>query len=105
MPGKVTKAHQKYEEQCSQCHDRSNSSRQTQLCLGCHKDVAADVSARRNYHGRLPGIESAQCHACHTEHLGRGGDIVKMSREQFDHTQTEFPLTGAHAALDCAACH
>ncbi|MBS0419514.1 MAG: hypothetical protein JSR66_17520 [Proteobacteria bacterium] len=105
MPGKLTSAHQKYEEQCSQCHDRSNSARQTQLCLDCHKEVAADVAARNNYHGRLPGIGSTQCHACHTEHLGRNGDIVKLSREQFDHSLTEFPLTGAHVGIDCAGCH
>src|SRR3569833_1817615 len=105
MPGKLTSAHQKYEEQCSQCHDRSTSSQQTLLCLDCHKDVAVDVSTRKNFHDRLPGMATTQCHACHTEHQGRNGDIIKLSREQFDHNLTEFPLTGAHFGLDCAGCH
>jgi hypothetical protein len=105
MPGKVTAAHEKYEEDCSQCHDRADRERQTQLCLNCHKDVAADVQGRRGFHGRLPGIESSQCRACHLEHVGRTADIVKLSREQFDHEMTDFALQGAHRTVACDSCH
>ncbi|MBV8853037.1 MAG: hypothetical protein JOY91_06535 [Sinobacteraceae bacterium] len=105
MPGKVSTAHQKYEEECSRCHDRSNRDRQNQLCLDCHKDIAADIHNSRGFHGKLPGIASSQCRACHSEHLGRDGDIVKLNRDQFDHAATEFPLKGAHAAVTCSACH
>ena len=87
MPGKLTAAHAKYEEQCSQCHDRSDRNRQTQLCLDCHKDIAADLRQQRGFHGHVPGIENSQCRACHSEHLGREADIVKLSREQFNHAQ------------------
>jgi len=106
MPGKLIKGHAKYEENCASCHDRANRGRQPQLCLACHKEVAADVSAQRGFHGRLAGAStSLQCHACHSEHLGRDADIVKFSRDQFDHSRTDFVLQGAHAAVTCDSCH
>ena len=105
MPGKLTARHQKYEEQCSLCHDRSDRNRQTQLCLDCHKDIAGDLKQQRGFHGRIAGIEHTQCRACHSEHLGRNADIVKLSREQFDHSRTDFDLQGAHRTLPCSACH
>ena len=105
MPGKVSTAHQKLEEDCSNCHDRADRGRQTHLCLACHDKISADMVGHRGFHGRLPGIESSQCRACHSEHLGRDADIVKLSREQFDHELTDFVLKGAHAALACDSCH
>jgi len=106
MPGKLTNAHAKLEEDCKNCHDRSDRGRQPQLCLACHKPVAADIDARRGFHGRLLGTANRlQCHACHSEHLGRDADIVKLSREQFDHSRTDFPLRGMHASLPCQSCH
>lgn len=105
MPGKLTTAHMKLEEDCTQCHDRSNRGRQRQLCMDCHKEVAGDVSAHRGFHGRLPGIDVSACSACHSEHRGRAADIVRFSRAQFDHRLSDFPLQGAHAALACESCH
>src|SRR6185503_10782604 len=69
MPGKLSAAHAKYEESCTNCHDRSDRARQPELCLACHKDTAADVRARRGFHGRLEGAATLQCRACHSEHL------------------------------------
>jgi hypothetical protein len=105
MPGKLSSAHAKYEEKCSSCHDRSDRNRQTQLCLDCHKEIAADVRNARGFHGRLSNIGASQCRACHSEHHGRDADIVKLSREQFNHEQTDFPLRGAHLTTACDACH
>jgi Cytochrome c3 len=105
MPGKVTHAHEKIEETCTSCHDRSNKVPQATLCLDCHKDVAADLRERARFHGRMPNGGAGECRACHTEHKGRGADIVQFDPGQFDHRLTEFPLEGGHAALDCAACH
>ena len=105
MPGKVAAAHTKIEQECAQCHDRANRERQPELCMSCHKDVGADVRARRGFHGRLPGIERAQCKACHSEHLGRDAEIVKLDASAFDHARTDFALAGAHAAVPCDACH
>jgi hypothetical protein len=105
MPGKVTNAHAKLEQECSQCHDRADRSRQAALCMNCHKDVAADVRSHTGFHGRLAAIDTAQCKACHSEHLGRDADIVKLSRPAFDHAKTDFALVGAHASAGCEACH
>jgi hypothetical protein len=105
MPGKLSAAHAKYEEDCANCHDRSDRSRQTGRCLACHKEVAADVRQHRGYHGHLAAIDATECRACHSEHLGRNADIVKLSREQFNHALTDYPLKGAHATAPCASCH
>src|SRR5271165_2019950 len=105
MPGKVTRAHEKQEPDCANCHDRSNVRTQSSLCLDCHKDTAADLREHRGFHGRMPNAGAGECRACHTEHKGREADIVQLNRAQFDHRLTEFPLEGAHAALECASCH
>ena len=105
MPGKVTQAHIKQEETCSNCHDRSNVHTQTSLCIDCHKDIAEDLQVHQRYHGRMTNAGVGECKACHTEHKGRGADIVQLSRAQFDHRLTDFALEGAHAALDCESCH
>ena len=105
MPGKVTSAHAKIEQECSQCHDRADRDRQAALCLACHKEVAADVRDSRGFHGHVPGIQGGQCRACHTEHAGRGADIVKLSPHAFDHDRTDFRLAGRHATVACESCH
>ncbi len=104
-PGKISAAHAKLEATCTECHDRGDRSRQTPLCLGCHKDVAADVNRKGGMHGRLPNIAVAQCKACHSEHRGRDADIVRFDVASFNHEHTDFPLTDAHAALACISCH
>ena len=105
MPGKVTQAHEKQEESCANCHDRSNVRTQTSLCVDCHKDIAADLKQQHGYHGRMTNAGVGECRACHTEHRGRKADIVQLSRVQFDHHLTDFALEGAHAALGCESCH
>jgi hypothetical protein len=105
MPGKVSAAHQKIEEDCKQCHNRANRKQQRQLCLGCHKPVAEDIARQRGFHGHAPGMQQAECSACHSEHLGRSADIVRLSRQSFDHRLTDFPLQGAHVPVACDSCH
>ena len=98
MPGKLSSAHEKYEEQCSNCHDRSDRNRQTQLCLDCHKDIAADVRDRHGFHGRMPNAGAGKCIGCHTEHLGRDGDIVRLfTRHGHDWTERYPAIAGAAA--------
>src|SRR3981189_3370086 len=80
MPGPVSKAHAKIEGECSNCHGRAHRERQTALCLDCHKDIAADISTRTRYHGRMQQASAGQCRGCHTEHLGRDADINKLSQ-------------------------
>jgi hypothetical protein len=104
MPGEVSQAHAKLEQECAKCHDRTDKSRQTALCMDCHKDVAADVRSRQRFHGHVvkPG---GTCSACHTEHEGRKADIVRFDRESFDHALTGYPLAGKHSGVTCASCH
>src|SRR5450631_2794732 len=82
MPGKVTRAHEKQEPDCANCHDRSNVRTQTSLCLDCHKEIATDVRERVRFHGRMANAGVGECRACHTEHKGRTADIVQLSRAQ-----------------------
>jgi hypothetical protein len=105
MPGELTSAHADLESNCSACHDRTNRPRQRALCLACHdhEAVAADIDKGQGFHGRAAG--KAQCNACHTEHKGRGADIVHLDRAAFDHRRTDFELTGAHVAAGCDSCH
>ncbi|MBK6598515.1 MAG: hypothetical protein IPG25_11780 [Proteobacteria bacterium] len=70
MPGKVSQPHAKYEEDCSLCHDRTDRSRQTSLCLDCHKETASDIVKQVGLHGRMKNIGATQCKACHSEHPG-----------------------------------
>ena len=102
MPGALIEAHAKLEDDCGNCHVRFNRAAQAQLCLDCHKDVAADVRAKSGYHGRL---KDRQCNLCHTEHKGREARIVRLDETRFDHAQTDFPLKGRHQALKCESCH
>ena len=104
-PGKLSQAHAKFESTCTSCHDRGDRQRQNPLCLDCHKEIAANVSEHRGFHGRLTNIASAQCKACHGEHRGREADIVHFDAASFNHRNTDFALDGAHVALGCSSCH
>ena len=60
-----------------------------------------------SYHGRVAQKGDADCAQCHTEHYGENFRIYKWetSKEEFDHRQTGYPLTGRHAGLRCEQCH
>ncbi|HEV7431739.1 MAG TPA: cytochrome c3 family protein, partial [Steroidobacteraceae bacterium] len=89
MPGPLASAHAKLEAVCSNCHDRTDRTRQSALCLDCHKPIAADLSEHKAYHGRMANAGSGRCVGCHTEHLGRDADIVRLNVAQFDHERTD----------------
>ena len=105
MPDKVSKAHIKQEDTCTNCHDRSNVRTQTSRCLDCHKDINTDIKDRKGYHGHMRNAGLGECKACHTEHKGRDADIIGLNRVDFDHQFTDFALEGAHSALACEGCH
>ena len=105
MPGKVIAGHAKFESQCSKCHLRFRKGTQTQLCLDCHEKIAADVSKKKGFHGRIKDMAKKTCLSCHSEHRGRKADIVQLDPLTFNHKSTDFPLQGAHTALACATCH
>jgi len=105
MPGSLSQAHEKLEDDCSNCHDRANRERQTSLCLDCHKEVAEDIRSSTRYHGRMPAAGKSQCSGCHSEHHGRDADITEFNQSGFTHDLASFPLAGAHRALTCGSCH
>lgn len=92
---KLTGAHKKKE--CRDCHkpdfidDREIKKRKdTYLgmgteCLNCHAD----------YHQKTLGKDCASCHT--TEAFSPA--------EKFDHSKTDFALSGKHVDVDCAKCH
>ena len=78
---------------CAGCHGDNIFKGKTTSCQSCHQKNF-DASARPP-HSAL-GFSSA-CASCHTTTAWMGGT--------FDHTLTQFPLTGAHKAATCASCH
>src|SRR5271166_3797771 len=71
---------------CTQCHVKPVFSSVGQRCQDCHADI----------HKRQLG---AYCEQCHTV---RGWQV---SVQQVQQHNNRFPLTGAHAAVDCDSCH
>jgi len=105
MPGPVARAHAEYESGCASCHVRFERQSQRQLCLDCHKEIAADLQSRTGFHGRSPTVGDKECSSCHTDHEGRDADIVGLDESKFDHGVTNFALLGKHADVACADCH
>lgn len=104
MPGKLIEGHAKYEKECRKCHRPFSKEGQSKLCLDCHEEVADDVLEKRGFHG-LSGLGDAKCSTCHEDHLGRDANVMKFSKETFDHELTDYPLEGRHATVECGACH
>jgi hypothetical protein len=104
MPGSVIAGHAKYEQQCEKCHKRFDKAAQTQLCLDCHKDTAADVRGKTRLHGHL---DDQTCRVCHTDHKGRDAKIAVVDKKKFDHDRTNFRLRGGHRDTKngCDGCH
>ena len=105
MPGPLIEGHAKLEKECRKCHEPFARASQTGLCLACHKDIAADRRLAKSFHGRHPDVAKQDCRHCHTEHKGRGADIVQLDRETFNHAFANFDLKGAHKTARCDGCH
>ena len=89
--------------QCAACHARSPRERNAsgelgfhvtryQECADCHADAHGSQFIHRKDHGK--------CEACHNE---QSFTLVTYTVE--DHDSSVFPLTGAHRATPCIACH
>lgn len=104
-PGPLSQAHAKLEADCLNCHKAFVKKAQDDLCLGCHKDIAADIAGVRGFHGRNPVVKASGCKSCHVEHGGREVDITRLNPKTFDHAMTDYPLTGGHTKVQCSACH
>ncbi|HSJ58371.1 MAG TPA: cytochrome c3 family protein, partial [Anaerolineae bacterium] len=75
---------------CTGCHPAARSPEDLQAapdtCYGCHEDDDA-------HDGEL----GQDCGACHVP--------ASWEEVDFDHDETDFPLTGEHAGVDCGECH
>jgi len=77
---------------CNECH--TNPSNYAEFtCIGCHTNPETDED-----HNGVDGyvFENNACLACHPN--GKAG-------EAFDHSSTNFMLTGGHFGVDCIECH
>ena len=69
---------------CSDCH--KDASKPARACEGCHRDP---------HDGRMDGT----CAECHQTTAWTATSTLEQ------HRRTRMPLTGAHAVIECNACH
>ena len=104
-PGKLTNAHAELEgiTNCTQCHTLGEKISDAK-CLACHKEIKTRIEGQIGYHASS-AVKKQECSTCHSEHHGRGFDMVRFDQENFDHKLTGYALTGAHQRIDCRQCH
>ncbi|HEY9051971.1 MAG TPA: cytochrome c3 family protein [Gammaproteobacteria bacterium] len=105
MPGKLIKGHEKYEKECTNCHSSFSKKEQKKLCADCHEDIKKDINSKQGFHGRNILAINQECRQCHTDHIGRDADIIKLDKETFNHSLTDFELKGMHKRTQCGLCH
>lgn len=71
---------------CVSCHPGGSYAGTPTSCVACHQ--SDDVHN---------GAFGTDCAACHTSSGWSGAGV--------DHSQTSFPLTGAHTQVACSSCH
>jgi hypothetical protein len=106
-PGPMSSAHANIDgdDDCGKCHE-SGKQVVARLCLDCHKDLGAKLSAGTGLHGKQ--YKSKPCEECHVEHLGKNGRLVRWpggSPDKLDHDLTGWTLNGGHKPLGCVKCH
>ncbi len=83
---------------CESCHlpaapGQSQYANRPTTCFGCH---SADYQQAKNP-DHVAGAFPQACGQCHSE--------LNWQSASFNHDLTGFPLTGAHKAVACNACH
>jgi hypothetical protein len=78
---------------CTSCHVNNNYTNIPKDCAGCH---LKDYQKTTNPNHAQVGFPT-DCSICHS--------TVTWLNATFDHSKTGFALTGAHAHLQCQACH
>jgi hypothetical protein len=78
---------------------------------GAHASITCNQCHLNNVFTPLP-TDCYSCHAKDDAHKGQFGTDCSVCHTTtawlpatFDHTKTRFPLTGAHATIDCSQCH
>ncbi len=83
---------------CEKCHTPAAQGQMQFVgtateCRACHMEQFTATTAPNHVTGAFP----TACMSCHT--------TVAWKTASFDHDRTAFPLTGAHRAASCVACH
>ena len=78
---------------CAQCHVNNVFAGLSTLCQSCHLTEFNQTTNPNHVTAAFP----QDCSLCHS--------TVNWQGATFDHSKTGFALTGAHAPLQCAACH
>jgi len=76
--------------QCSSCHLGSTSTTSS-ACVSCHQ------VQYNNAKGHVASKFPTDCKMCHTS--------TNWLQTTFNHSTTNFPLTGSHVSAQCASCH
>ena len=77
---------------CISCHANGYSNTSTE-CYSCHQQDFQSTTDPNH----VANNYSHDCTTCHN--TNSWGDV------NFDHSLTQFPLTGAHVQVNCATCH
>src|ERR1700756_1939256 len=79
--------------QCTQCHINNNYNITNTVCVSCHLKDFQGANNPNHVAGGFPQT----CQQCHS--------TASWTTASFDHSTVGFPLTGAHATVQCAQCH
>ncbi len=77
---------------CNLCHADGYTGTPTE-CFACHEDDYNNADDPDHLANNYPH----DCTICH--------NTTDWDDADFDHNNTDFPLTGAHTTLDCNLCH
>ncbi|MHB1049641.1 MAG: multiheme c-type cytochrome [Bacteroidota bacterium] len=78
---------------CLECHTAKKFAGTSSDCFSCHR---SDYSTAMTPNHAI-GVFSHECMDCHTTTAWRPS--------RFEHSKTNFPLTGAHVSVECSSCH
>ena len=117
-PGELSMVHLREEDLeggggCADCHGGWRRS-MTEACLVCHAVIEEQLEAQEGLHGRLGAVAGERCAVCHSDHHGRGFELVNPQSfrlagfgdpDSFEHSAIGFDMGGKHLELECAKCH
>ncbi|MFN8256059.1 MAG: cytochrome C [Bacteroidales bacterium] len=78
---------------CTDCHKKQGAWNFRQIgqnCSDCHQDIHKNYISQKYY-------PNGTCNSCHTD--------IAWNNVKFDHSKTNFKLTGAHTVASCRSCH
>jgi hypothetical protein len=104
-PGDLSEphAHLKGLSNCTKCHTLGEKV-SNEKCLDCHMELRERISENRGYHSSTE-VKGQSCIICHSDHHGREFKMIRFDADQFNHALTGYDLHGAHAKINCKACH